>query len=92
MSTQGKSRLYSFAALTLTFKDLGLLLVITATLIIVACGESTPEPEPALIDTLQAEVDSDGNVHASNKPGLGADIDIELIERNRFAIVFQSNI
>ena len=34
------------------------------------------------------EVDSDGNVHASNKPGLGADIDIELIERNRFAIVF----
>ena len=43
---------------------------------------------PALIDTHQAEVDSDGNVHASNKPGLGADIDIELIERNRFAIVF----
>jgi hypothetical protein len=35
---------------------------------------------PALIDTHQAEVDSDGNVHASNKPGLGADIDIELIE------------
>jgi hypothetical protein len=56
MSTKGTSRLYSFAALTLTFKILGLLLVIAVMLIIVACGESTPEPEVASIDSHQAEV------------------------------------
>jgi len=33
------------------------------------------------------EVDSKGNVHAFNKPGLGADIDFALIERNKIAIV-----
>ena len=50
----------------------------------------TPLPSGVQIHGLEndIEVDSDGNVHASNKPGLGADIDIELIERNRFAIVF----
>jgi hypothetical protein len=33
------------------------------------------------------EVDSEGNVQAFNKPGLGADIDFALIERNKIAIV-----
>jgi hypothetical protein len=42
----------------------------------------TPLPSGVQIHGLEndIEVDSDGNVHASNKPGLGADIDIELIE------------
>ena len=31
------------------------------------------------------EVDSDGFVHAINEPGLGAEIDFDLIERNKFA-------
>jgi len=33
------------------------------------------------------DIDSEGNVHAFNKPGLGADIDFELIERNKIAVV-----
>jgi len=33
------------------------------------------------------EVDSEGNVHAFNKPGLGADIDFDLIKRNLIAVV-----
>ncbi|MBN4064983.1 hypothetical protein JYU04_04525, partial [Dehalococcoides mccartyi] len=33
------------------------------------------------------EVDSEGNVHAFTKPGLGADIDFDLIERNKIAVL-----
>jgi L-alanine-DL-glutamate epimerase-like enolase superfamily enzyme len=33
------------------------------------------------------DIDSEGNVHAFNKPGLGAEIDFELIERNKIAVV-----
>ena len=33
------------------------------------------------------EIDSEGNVSAFNKPGLGADIDFDLIERNKIAVV-----
>ena len=33
------------------------------------------------------ELDSDGNVHAFNEPGLGAKIDFDLIERKKIAVV-----
>ena len=33
------------------------------------------------------DIDSDGNVHAFNKPGLGAEIDFDLIASNKIAIV-----
>ena len=33
------------------------------------------------------EVDSDGMVHAFNKPGLGADIDFNLINRNKIDLI-----
>ncbi len=33
------------------------------------------------------EVDSEGNVHPFNAPGLGAEIDFDLIERNKIAVV-----
>jgi len=33
------------------------------------------------------EIDSEGNVHAFNRPGLGAEIDFDLIERNKIGVV-----
>jgi L-alanine-DL-glutamate epimerase-like enolase superfamily enzyme len=33
------------------------------------------------------DIDSEGNAHAFNKPGLGADIDFDLIKRNKIAVV-----
>jgi L-alanine-DL-glutamate epimerase-like enolase superfamily enzyme len=33
------------------------------------------------------DIDSDGNVHAFNDPGLGAKIDFDLIERKKIAVV-----
>ena len=33
------------------------------------------------------EIDSEGNVHAFGKPGLGAEIDFDLIERNKIAVI-----
>ena len=33
------------------------------------------------------EIDSEGNVHAFNGPGLGAEIDFDLIERNKIGAV-----
>jgi len=35
----------------------------------------------------EIQIDSNGMVHAFDKPGLGADIDFDLIERNKIAIV-----
>jgi len=35
----------------------------------------------------EINIDSDGNVHAFNDPGLGAKIDFDLIERNKIAVV-----
>jgi L-alanine-DL-glutamate epimerase-like enolase superfamily enzyme len=32
-------------------------------------------------------IDADGNVHAFNEPGLGAEIDFDLIERKKISIV-----
>ena len=33
------------------------------------------------------DVDSDGLVHAFNEPGLGAQIDFDLIDRNKLALL-----